>query len=157
MQLPDTGATQNTKVCNDSGSTNGVECRCRPCTYAIVKRTTEERMVSSAGAAGPGRSWSQVLALAITQGAGVVSWDQDTADLDTPDRKGSVAQRRTTVLPGQYLIVRATPRAACRDYNQNRGADIARESSIAIMCVSIHERGCTRAVTHQPGDYATPG
>ncbi len=27
-------------VCNDKGGTNRVGCLCRPCAYAIVKRTT---------------------------------------------------------------------------------------------------------------------
>jgi hypothetical protein len=59
----------------------------RPCTYAIVKRTTEDTFVSSAGAARPGISWLQALAIVMKQGTGAVGWNQDTADLDTPDRK----------------------------------------------------------------------
>ena len=47
----------------------------------------EEQDVAPAGAAGPGMPWSQALALAVKQGARAVGWDQDTADLDTPDRK----------------------------------------------------------------------
>ena len=46
----------------------------------------EEREASPAGATGPGMSWLQALALAVTQGAYAVGRNQDTADLGTPDR-----------------------------------------------------------------------
>jgi hypothetical protein len=73
------------QVCNDNGSTNRVECRCRPCPYAIVKGTSEEEFFCWSNPA-----WRVVVASVgvrrQTTSGGAVGRDQDTADLDTPDR-----------------------------------------------------------------------
>jgi hypothetical protein len=37
--------------------------------------------------------------VAVKHGASAVGRDQDTADLDTPDRRVSVPRRRTSILP----------------------------------------------------------
>ena len=97
MQQSDTGANQNTKICNDSGSTNRVECRCRPCTYAIVKCTTEEvnfLLLERPGLARRGRKrWR----MPVKYDRRAVGRDQDTADLAAPDRMHEYIAR---VLPG---------------------------------------------------------
>jgi hypothetical protein len=75
------------KICDDNGGTNRVGCRYRPCTYAIVERTSGALEGAPAGAAEAGISWSQALMIACDNKEAItVGWDQETATPALPDR-----------------------------------------------------------------------
>jgi hypothetical protein len=88
MQQADTGATQNTKVCNDKAR-HKTGCDASSALYLcdcqMYTRRNEGFFCRS------GRAWHIVIASVgvrrHTISGGAVGWDQDTADLDTPDRK----------------------------------------------------------------------
>ena len=85
------------RVCDDKGSTDRVECLGRPCTYTIVKCATGV-CGAPAGSTGSGISWSQALAPTIEK-ARAVGWNQETANLASPDRIFMVTKGRTDILP----------------------------------------------------------
>jgi hypothetical protein len=108
-QYADTGATQNTKVCNDKAR-HKTGCDASSALYLCDCQMCNRRNLRFF--CWSGRIWhivSQALAIVVKHGTSAVGWDQDTADLDTPDRRGSVSRRRTKILPGQCPLFHAPP------------------------------------------------